>query len=86
MVKLFLIDFLISIKTPSIDQSIILTPSQVAAVVIDEHNGKVEVLSHRRGEKHIDINNAVHRAVKKTTMTNTTPSRSRSTPGSSNEG
>ena len=55
-------------------------------MVIDEHNGKVEVLSHRRGEKHIDINNAVHRAVKKTTMTNTTPSRSRSTPGSSNEG
>ena len=37
--------------------------AQVAAVIIDEQNGKVEVVSHRRGEKHVDINNAVQRAV-----------------------
>ena len=61
--------------------------AQVAAVLVDQHNGKVEVLSHRRGEKHVDINNAVHRAVKKITNANTTPNRnSRSTPASSNEG
>ena len=35
--------------------------AQVAAVIVDEHHGKVEILSHRRGEKHVDINNAVHR-------------------------
>lgn len=43
-----------------------LNNAQVAAVVIDEHEGRVEVLSHRRGEKQVDINNAVQRAVKKT--------------------
>ena len=45
--------------------------AQVAAVVLDEHTGKVEVLSHRRGEKHVDINNAVQRAVKRTTSSAT---------------
>ena len=33
--------------------------AQVAAVIVDEHHGKVEILSHRREEKHVDINNAV---------------------------
>jgi len=55
--------------------------AQVAAVVIDEINGKVEVLSHRRGEKHVDINNAVHRAVLKTQLLSATPSRT-ATPSS----
>ena len=43
-----------------------LNNAQVAAVVIDELQGKIEVLTHRRGETQVDINNAVQRAVKKT--------------------
>ena len=57
--------------------------AQVAAVIVDEHHGKVEILSHRRGEKHVDINNAVHRAVKKIAIAGT-PGKTRTTPSSSN--
>ena len=57
--------------------------AQVAAVIVDEHNGKVEILSHRKGEKHVDINNGVHRAVKKITCA-VTPGKTRTTPSSSN--
>jgi len=61
--------------------------AQVAAVIVDEHHGKVEILSHRRGEKHVDINNAVHRAVKKIANPSGTPgSKTRTTPSSSNGG
>ena len=56
--------------------------AQIAAVVLDEDQGRVEVLSHRRGEKQVDINNAVQRAVKKTAQPNTTPVKTRKTSSS----
>ena len=56
--------------------------AQVAAVVIDQDAAKVEIISHRRGEKHIDIANALSRAVKKTTASGT-PKKSRNTSSSS---
>jgi membrane peptidoglycan carboxypeptidase len=54
-----------------------LDNAQVAAVLIDEHNGKVEVLSHQRKGNHVDINNAVSRAVKKCLETSSSPSSKR---------
>ena len=61
----------------------VLYNAQVAAVVIDETFGTVEILSH--DHNYVDVNNAVSRAVKKCRQM-TSPNRSKSPATPSSEG
>lgn len=50
--------------------------AQVAAVIVDATSAKIEVISHRNRERHVDINNAIFRAVKKFTPSKNRPTSS----------
>ncbi len=61
----------------------VLYNAQVCAVALDEVKGVVEVVSHE--QNHVDVNNAVHRAVKKCRQI-ASPNRSKSPVTPSSDG